>query len=119
MRTESKNLVDRGKARDPSAQATTVLAKSGTHFPFRPLRMTAWWTAPFVILGVMEWQVRNAENGMVRTEPKNLVDRGKARDPSSEATTVLAKSGTHFPFRPLRMTAWWTALFVILSGGIE
>ena len=34
VRTESKNLVDRGEARDPSAQATTVLAKSGTHFPF-------------------------------------------------------------------------------------
>ena len=50
--------------------------------------------------------LRNAENGMVRTESKNLVNRGEARDPSSEATTVLAKSGTYFPFQPLRMTAW-------------
>ena len=63
--------------------------------------------------------MRKAENGTVRTEPKNLVDRGKARDPSSEAITVLAKSGTHFPFRPLRMTAWGTAPFVILSGDME
>ena len=56
------------------------------------------------------------ENGTVRTESKNLVDRGEARDPSTQATTVLAKSGTHFPFRPLRMTARGTALFVILGG---
>ena len=53
---------------------------------------------------------------MVRTEPKNLVDRGKARDPSAQATSVLAKSGAHIPFRPLRMTAWGTAPFVILGG---
>ena len=60
--------------------------------------------------------MRNAENGTVRTESKNLVDRGKARDPSTLSTTVLAKSGTHFSFRPLRMTAWGTAPFVILGG---
>ena len=56
------------------------------------------------------------ENGTVRTESKNLVDRGEARDPSTQTTTVQAKSGTHFPFRPLRMTARGTALFVILGG---
>ena len=50
--------------------------------------------------------MRNAENGTVRTESKNLVDRGEARAPSTLSTTVLAKSGTHFSFRPLRMTAW-------------
>ena len=59
------------------------------------------------------------ENGTVRTESKNLADRGKTRDPSAQATTVLAKSGTHIPFRPLRMTAWGAAPFVILSGGME
>ena len=58
----------------------------------------------------------NAENGTVRTEPKNLADRGETRDPSTQATTVLAKSGTYFPFRMLRMTAWGTASFVILGG---
>ena len=63
--------------------------------------------------------MRNAENGTVRTESKNLVDRGKARDPSAQAATVLAKSGTHIPFRPLRMMACGTAPFVILSGGME
>ena len=63
--------------------------------------------------------MRNAENGMVRTESKNLAGRGEARDPSTQATTVLAKSGTYFPFRPLRMTAWGTAPFVILSGDME
>ena len=63
--------------------------------------------------------MRKAENGMVRTKSKNLVGRGEARDPSAQATSVLAKSGTHFPFRPLRMTAWGTAPFVILSGGME
>ena len=60
--------------------------------------------------------MRKAENGMVRTESKNLAGRGEARDPSTQATTVLAKSGKHFPFRPLRMTARGTALFVILGG---
>ena len=59
--------------------------------------------------------MRKAENGTVRTESKNLAGRGEARDPSSEATTVLAKSGIHFPFRPLRMTARGTAPFVILG----
>ena len=62
--------------------------------------------------------MRNAENGTVRTESKNLAGRGKARDPSTQATTVLAKSGIRFPFRPLRMTVWWTVPFVI-PGGME
>ena len=59
------------------------------------------------------------KRGTVRTESKNIVDRGEARDPSAQVTTVLAKSGTHFPFRPLRMTARGTAPFVILSGSME
>ena len=42
--------------------------------------------------------MRKAENGTVRTVSKNLVNRGEARDSSSEVTTVLAKSGTTFSF---------------------